>query len=403
MLSLVVVTVLSVPIFTKAQTLNVLQGKTGYNDFNFKTSTDFKRTPFYYLTDSGKSTNNVFSISNTRPTKVYFDLNEPFDIHTYSLKVDGGNVIEWYSPIATVSFYDEKKNIIKEEQRRVTTTTLNGDYSVSAEKVRYVSLWFDGGISTDYTIGVSNFELGVFKLSEIENLKVKEEIERVTFEWVNPKEDVFSYVKVFKDNKQIAVINNKQNKYVAEGLKENTKYDYKFISVYSDGKESKGITKTVTTKKKPLPILEPPENVFLTPQDKKMVIAWNDVNSPYLKGYNVYIDGKKINDKPLTSSKMIVKNLENNKSYNVQISAVNKDDIEGEKSKEKSEKPTSNALEVEYDVEMPFTPMDFLKTSLSFLSLIGPFVLLALAIIYHKQLIEMIKKSLISYRERRKQ
>lgn len=37
---------------------------------------------------------------------------------------------------------------------------------------------------------------------------------------------------------------------------------------------------------------------------------------------------------------MIVKNLENNKSYNVQISAVNKDDIEGEKSKEKSEKPT---------------------------------------------------------------
>ncbi|MGR5954379.1 hypothetical protein ACT7DP_30950 [Bacillus paranthracis] len=70
---------------------------------------------------------------------MYFDLNESFDIYTYSLKVNGGNVIEWYSPIATVNFYDEKKNIIKEERRRVTNTTLNGDYPVSVEKVRYVS------------------------------------------------------------------------------------------------------------------------------------------------------------------------------------------------------------------------------------------------------------------------
>ncbi|EEM92722.1 hypothetical protein bthur0013_59520 [Bacillus thuringiensis IBL 200] len=150
-----------------------------------------------------------------------------------------------------------------------------------------------------------------------------------------------------------------------------------------------------------MPIISPPENVFLTPQDKKMVIAWNDVNSPYLKGYNVYIDGKKINDTPLTSSKMIVKNLENNKSYKVQISAVNKDDVEGEKSKEKSEKPSSNALEVEYDVEIPFSPMDFLKTSLSFLGLIGPFVLLALAITYHRRLAEMIKRSFRNYKEKK--
>ncbi|PEV92557.1 hypothetical protein CN425_27600, partial [Bacillus cereus] len=112
-------------------------------------------------------------------------------------------------------------------------------------------------------------------------------------------------------------------------------------------------------------VIPPPENVFLTPQSGKMVIAWNDVNSPFLKGYNVYIDGKKINDEPLTSSKMIVKNLENNKSYKVQISAVNKNDVEGEKSKEVSEKPSSSALEVEYDVKMPFSPLDLLTSSVS--------------------------------------
>lgn len=393
LLSLAMVICFAFPSFIKAQTLNVLQGKTGYNDFNFKTSTDFKKTPFYYLTDSGKSTNNVFSISNTRPTKVYFDLNESFDIYTYSLKVNGGNVIEWYSPIATVNFYDEKKNIIKEERRRVTNTTLIGDYPVSVEKVRYVSLWFDGGISTDYTIGVSDFGLGVFKLSEIENLKVKEEVEKVTFEWVNPKEDVFSYVKVFRDNKEFAMVDKKQNKYVAEGLKENTKYDYKFISVYADGKESKGITKSVTTKKKPLPVLNPPDNVFITPQNGKLVIAWNGVNSPHLKGYNVYVDGKKINDKPLNSTKLIVNNLENDKSYMVQISAINNDDIEGEKSKEVSEKPSSDALEVEYDVKMPFSPLDLLTSSVSLLAILGGFILLSIAIIWFRPLKELIVKA----------
>lgn len=394
MLSLVIVAFLSVPIFTKAETLNVLEGKTGYSDFSFSSNKDFKKTPFYYLTDAAKSTDNVFSISKTTPTKVFFDLGESVDIYTFSLTVGGGNVVEWYSPDAIVKFYDEKKKLIKEETRRVTTTTLSGDYPISVEKVRYASLWFNGGVATDYTIGVSNFGLGIFKLSEINNLKVKEETEKVTFEWENPKETEFSYVKVFKDNKQIAIIDKKQNKYVAEGLKENTKYDYKFISVYVDGKESKGIAKSVTTKKKPLPILKPPKNVFLTPQDKKMVIAWDNENSPYLEGYNVYIDGKKINDKPLTSSKLIVRNLENDKSYKVQISVVNKDGIEGEKSGEVSDKPSSDALEVEYDVKLPFDIKEVLNVAMMLLLIVAPLTLLGLAFIYYKPIVTFLYNSI---------
>lgn len=400
MLSLVVVTVLSVPVFTKAQTLNVLQGKIGYSDFGFSTSKDFKNEPFHYLTDSGRGSENIFSISNTRPTRVFFDLKESVDIYTYSLTVGGGNVVEWYSPLATIRFYDEKRSLIKEATRNITTTTLNVNTSVSVEKVRYVSLWFNGGISTDYTIGVSNFELGVFKLSEIENLKVKEEVERVTFEWVNPKEDVFSYVKVFKDNKQIAVIDNKQNKYVAEGLKENTKYDYKFIAVYSDGKESKGIAKTVTTKKKPLPVLNPPDNVFITPQNGKLVIAWNGINSPHLKGYNVYVDGKKITDKPLNSNKLIVNNLENDKSYKVQISAVNNEDVEGEKSGEVSEKPSKDATTIEYDVKSPLTAMELLETAGTIVLWLSPFILVGIAVIWFKPLKKLIVQAVLDHKKK---
>ncbi|MEM5678869.1 fibronectin type III domain-containing protein, partial [Bacillus paranthracis] len=122
-------------------------------------------------------------------------------------------------------------------------------------------------------------------------------------------------------------------------------------------------------------------------------IAWNGVNSPHLKGYNVYVDGKKINDKPLNSTKLIVNNLENDKSYMVQISAINNDDIEGEKSKEVSEKPSSDALEVEYDVKMPFSPLDLLTSSVSLLAILGGFILLSIAIIWFRPLKELIVKA----------
>ncbi|MEK4899844.1 fibronectin type III domain-containing protein, partial [Bacillus sp. FSL R5-0811] len=137
------------------------------------------------------------------------------------------------------------------------------------------------------------------------------------------------------------------------------------------------------------------------PQNGKLVIAWNGVSSPYLQGYNVYIDGKKINDKPLTSSKLAVNSLENDKSYKVQISAVNKNDVEGEKSKEVSEKPSSSALEVEYDVKMPFSPLDLLTSSVSLLAILGGFVLLSLAIIWFKPLKELIVKAVRKGKEKK--
>ncbi|MED3353159.1 fibronectin type III domain-containing protein, partial [Bacillus thuringiensis] len=195
---------------------------------------------------------------------------------------------------------------------------------------------------------------------EIENLKVVEGVNDITFTWKNPSVSEFSGVKIFNGNSLVATLKKGDISYKVDGLKENTNYNFKFVSMLGD-RLSLGIEKEVKTKpkpKEPMPLVKPPENVFLTPQDKKMVIAWDDVKSPYLEGYNVYIDGKKINDKPLTSNKLIVRNLENEKSYKVQISAVNKENVEGEKSKEKTEKPSSSALEVEYDVKMPFNPKD---------------------------------------------
>ncbi|MDA2766537.1 fibronectin type III domain-containing protein, partial [Bacillus cereus group sp. Bc008] len=185
--------------------------------------------------------------------------------------------------------------------------------------------------------------------------------------------------------------------YIAEGLKPFTKYKFKVTSVDEEGIETAGTTTEIMTG---MPVLPPPSKVLLTPQDKKIVIAWDDVQSPVFKGYNVYIDGKKINDEPLTSSKMILNNLENDKSYKVQVSTVNKEGVEGEKSKEVSEKPSSDALEVEYDVKMPFNPKDVVGVVMAFLLIVGPLIILGLALKFYKPIITFLYNSIQNKKRR---
>ncbi|PFW37811.1 hypothetical protein COL26_18845 [Bacillus thuringiensis] len=358
-----------------AAVVDLLEGKTGTLG-----SKEFKN-----MTDGNK---NTYEKVYTKDP-IMFDLGDVYTVDKFTINETRGTASE--NPASLyVKYYDSNKKVLASYTKFTITEKIND--------VRYVSIQYQ------YLNPIWIYEFKVYgttdRVTDVENLKAEASLNQVTLSWDNPDTPKFAGVNIYRDKQPIGKLDKTKNSFVVKGLKEAEEYGFTVKAIDENGFETSGVTKKVRTK---TPVIPPPENVFLTPQSGKMVIAWNDVNSPFLKGYNVYIDGKKINDEPLTSSKMIVKNLENNKSYKVQISAVNKDDVEGEKSKEKSEKPSSNALEVEYDVKMPFTPMDFLKTSLSFLGLIGPFVLLALAIIYHKRLIEMIKKSLISYRERRKQ
>ncbi|MDA2113594.1 fibronectin type III domain-containing protein [Bacillus cereus group sp. MYBK209-1] len=355
-----------------AAVVDLLEGKTG-----IRGSTEFKN-----MTDGNKSTYDKVYSKNP----VMYDLGDVYTVDKFTINESNGT--ESGNPATLhVKYYDSNKKVLADYMKFKITEKVGN--------VRYVSIEYD------YLNPLYVYEFKVYgttdKVTNVENLKAQADLNQVTLTWDNPDTPKFTGVNIYRDKQPIGKLDKTKNSFVAKGLKEAEEYSFTVKAIDENGFETSGVTKKTRTK---MPVIPPPENVFLTPQSGKMVIAWNDVYSPYLKGYNVYIDGKKINDEPLTSSKMIVKNLENNKSYKVQISAVNKEDVEGEKSKEKTEKPSSNALEVEYDVKMPFSPMDFLKTSLSFLGLIGPFILLALAIIYHKRLSELIKKSFRHYKEK---
>jgi len=178
--------------------------------------------------------------------------------------------------------------------------------------------------------------------------------------------------------------------YILEGLKADSVYKIKVTSINKNGGETEGSKLEVSTSQ---PILDPPKNIVVTPQNGSLVIAWNHVESKFLKGYNIYVNGQKVNGEPLLSNKLNVKNLQNGEKYKIEISSVNKNGVEGKKSEVISESPSENAITVDYDVKMPFSPLDLITSSFSLLAILGGFILLSIAIIWFKPLKELIAKA----------
>lgn len=325
------------------------------------------------------------------PNEALYDLGGSYSIE--SLYIFGKNTSA-SGGYLTVRLYNSKKQQLwyqsGMEFRYLGSSHPGDEYKpwVNKDDVRYIGVSVTGGGKF-----VTFRALGTEYIPEVSNLKVIPDYKKVTLSWENPTNSSnATSTKLYQDGKEIKTFNLSDNvtSYIAENLEEGKNYTFKMSVVDNKGRETNGVTKSVRTL---MPVVDPPQKVFVTPQNKKMVIAWEDVKSPFLKGYNVYVDGKKINDKPLTSSKLIVNNLENGKTYKVQVSSVNKIDAEGGKSKEVSETPSESAITIDYDVKIPFSPLDLLTSSVSLLAILGGFVLLSIAIIWFRPLKELIVKA----------
>lgn len=360
----------AIPNFTSAAVVDLLEGKTGIME---KTGKEYKN-----MTDGNPHTFDEL----LSPNFVVFDLGDVYVIDKYTINETVGNGNGDPGTGTNVIYYDSYRRVLKNTPNKY-------EMAEKVDGVRYV------GLKYNYLNRKKIYEFKVYgttdKVTNVENLKAEVGLNEVALSWDNPDTPKFTGVNIYRDKQQIVKLDKTKNSYVVKGLKEAEEYSFTVKSVDENGFETSGATKKVIMK---MPVIAPPENVFLTPQDKKLVIAWDNVKSPFLKGYNVYVDGKKINDNPLTSSKLIVKNLENDKSYKVQVSAVNKNDVEGDKSKEHTEKPSSDALEVEYDVKMPFGLKDVIDVAMMLLLIVAPLTLLGLAFIYYKPIVTFLYNSI---------
>ncbi|HGF6581006.1 TPA: fibronectin type III domain-containing protein [Bacillus cereus] len=253
-------------------------------------------------------------------------------------------------------------------------------------------------------------------VSDVQSLIEKTDFDKVSFNWSNPPETVFSGVKVYRDDELITTVDKNLNSYVADGLKPNTNYKFKFVAFGDNGKEASGVTKNIKTLPDPKTIppgpvsslvaeatdktvklkwkspkdddlagfkilqngkqiaeigleeeftvknLQPltdynfgviavdrdkndsspvnlsvktleendeepphvPSNVFAKPSNGALIASWDKVSDKDLAGYNVYVDGKKINSNLISSTNFSIKNLENDKKYKVQVQAVDR-------------------------------------------------------------------------------
>lgn len=369
LLSLVMVICFSIPSFTSAAVVDLLEGKQGlWKENNNKILVN--------MTDGNENTRDAIFGDNP----VVFDLGDSFTVDKYDVNYNGkkSNVD---STGINVVFYDKDFKLIK-------GIRFEWSHTEKIDNVRYVGIYYN------YLNPLHVFDFKVYgktdKVTNVEKLKAEVDSTQVALSWVNPDSPKFSGAKIYQDGKFIAKVDKNVNSYVVKKLEFAKSYNFKVTSLDQDGFETSGATVNAILK---MPVIAPPEKVSVTPQNGSLVISWDSVNSPYLKGYNVYMDGVKVNAESINSNKMILKNLENGKKYNIQVSSVNKNDVEGEKSKGNNSSPDHDALTVEYDVKLPFSVLDLIKTNFSILALLGGFILLSIVIIWFKPLKNLIVKA----------
>lgn len=372
MLSLAVVSVLSIPNLASAKEIEFLSGKQFYQK-GYSPESTFKKgleSSYDYLFEQ----------------EVIADLGKELSISKYYFSAQGGVHFGY------IAFYDSNFRLINKFQTEGT-----GSYHpVEGVRAKYVGVGNTGRDSTRFRSVYVYGDDGL--VSDVSNLKANPEIKKVSLTWANPqKEANFKGVRIYQGNKFIAELDNTATSYVVEGLKESESYVFTVKSLDQNKAETKGTSVKVNTL---MPLIEPPKKVFLTSQDGSLIINWESVNSGFLKGYNVYVEGKKINNELLSSNKLILKNLENDKKYSVQISAVNLSDKEGNKSEAVSESPSKNATTIEYDLKPPLTAMEFLETSGTIVLWLSPFILIGIVVIWFRPLKDLIVKAVLDHKKK---
>jgi len=372
MLSLAVVTVLSIPNLASAKEVEFLSGKQFYLK-GYSPESTFKKgleSSYSYLFEQ----------------EVIADLGKELSISKYFFSAQGG------VHFAYIAFYDSNFRLI----RKVKTEGTGSFHPVEGVRAKYVGVGNTGRDSTRFSSVYVYGDDGL--VSDVSNLKANPEVKKVTLTWVNPqKEANFKGVRIYQGNKLIAELDNTAVSYVAEGLKENESYVFVVKSIDQNKAETKGVSVKVNTL---IPLIDPPKNVYVTPQNGSLIINWESVNSKFLKGYNVYVEGKKVNGELLTSNKLILKNLENDKKYSVQISAVNSENKEGNKSAAVTESPSKDATMIEYDLKPPLTAMELLETAGTIVLWLSPFILVGIVIIWFKPLKELIVKAVLDHKKK---
>lgn len=151
-----------------------------------------------------------------------------------------------------------------------------------------------------------------------------------TFAWVNPTDTDFKHVRIYRDGELIEP-SHTSNTYNATGLVANKTYVFKFVTVDSDGNNSAGYIQTIKTNPEVDSVApDAVTGINIYNGNKSGSVKWSGNKEDDLSFYNVYVNGVKHNESPILSTNYVINNIENDETYEINVTAVDTSDNESE-------------------------------------------------------------------------
>nr|WP_277988695.1 fibronectin type III domain-containing protein [Bacillus velezensis] len=139
----------------------------------------------------------------------------------------------------------------------------------------------------------------------------------------------FSYLEVYKNNTLIKG-NLQDNQLEVSDLLPNTKYDFKIVTVGANGAKSDGVHIQFETPEQHDPPSKP-TGLYMDNGNGALTLSWNRNPEKDIEGYNVYLDGKKLNSGLISNTFYTVGHLKNGSKYQMSVEAVNTSELVSDK------------------------------------------------------------------------
>ncbi|MFD0678192.1 MULTISPECIES: immunoglobulin-like domain-containing protein [unclassified Paenibacillus] len=136
--------------------------------------------------------------------------------------------------------------------------------------------------------------------------------------WDTPNDNDLAGFRVYRDGTKIGTVVNAT--YTDVVTQNGTTYSYKVTAFDNAGNESNGVTKNALS----LDLVSPPApaNVQALQVNNSIILTWNAVSAADLKGYNVYVNGSRVNGATVISSTYTVSGLVYGQSYEFGVTSV---------------------------------------------------------------------------------
>lgn len=196
------------------------------------------------LTNGNYSDYNIISYANGDTDTFWYKYNNPIDISSFKVFISAGFESEPY----IVEMRNSKGTIL------YTSSTLKGntDISVDVKGVTFIGI----ENKSSGSLRVNEFEVYEgsatpdFNYEELTNLNMNATNNSVSLSWDIPIDNEhFTGTKIYRNGVSLGSVNSVTKAFEDNDVLPGLSYEYKVSAVYSDGTETTGIKKTVTTPK----------------------------------------------------------------------------------------------------------------------------------------------------------